>query len=122
MVGSVVLMLLFSTKITGLSKVTVSDTAYIHFTECKITKEDKWYNGHHNVTETGHVCQAWISHYPNDHTKEPSTNDPDQFPDASIEDAGNYCRNPDDSKMPWCYIADPDGPPRRYCDIPMCCK
>ena len=72
------------------------------------------------MTETGHLCQAWASNYPNDHSNKPETYDPDNFPDATIEDAGNYCRNPDNSKKPWCYIADPDGPKRKYCDIPMC--
>ncbi len=41
------------------------------------------------------------------------------FPDATVEDAANYCRNPDNGATPWCYTTDPDV---RFelCDIPMC--
>jgi len=43
---------------------------------------------------------------------------PEHFPTGSIEDAKNYCRNPDNSHFLWCYTTD-----RRdweYCAIPMC--
>ena len=36
----------------------------------------------------------------------------------------NYCRNPDKSLLPWCYIYDPARPWKHweYCRIPMCSK
>ena len=44
---------------------------------------------------------------------------PEHFPDRSIEDAKNYCRNPDNSRFLWCYTTDP-GTRWEYCAIPMC--
>lgn len=33
----------------------------------------------------------------------------------------NYCRNPDSSEKPWCYIAGPDGAvQRQICSIDTC--
>ncbi|CAD5112317.1 DgyrCDS1543 [Dimorphilus gyrociliatus] len=45
-----------------------------------------------------------------------------EFPGTSLEEAENYCRNPNrDPKGPWCYVST-DGE-REYCDIPFCaCK
>ncbi|KAI0230314.1 hypothetical protein LSAT2_019313, partial [Lamellibrachia satsuma] len=39
------------------------------------------------------------------------------FPDQSIGEASNYCRNPDGRRKPWCYT---NSMHRQYCDIPMC--
>ena len=88
--------------------------------ECKLTRGDKWYNGHMSQTEGGFECQAWTSHSPNNHESNSESNDPAHFPDATLEDAQNYCRNPDDSWKPWCYLADPDEERWDYCDIPYC--
>ena len=41
--------------------------------------------------------------------------------DVTLEDAANYCRNPDGSRSPWCYTTDV-GVRWQYCDIPLCCK
>ena len=46
--------------------------------------------------------------------------DPDNFPDNSIREAANHCRNPSNSAGgPWCYTNDPDIR-WEYCNIPMC--
>ena len=53
-----------------------------------------------------------------------SWNKADNFPDRSLEEASNYCRNPDDSpKGPWCFQATKPTV-WRYCDvhIPKCGK
>jgi apolipoprotein a len=51
----------------------------------------KHYNGTINRTIYGNLCQRWDSNTPHEHNR----NDPSMFPDdASIYDAGNYCRDP----------------------------
>ena len=44
---------------------------------------------------------------------------PLNFPDLSILDAKNYCRNPDNSQIVWCYATDPDVK-RENCRVPAC--
>jgi len=43
------------------------------------------------------------------------------YPDGSVNDASNYCRNPDNNYDGglWCYTTDPD---KRWesCDVPSC--
>ena len=45
------------------------------------------------------------------------------FPDATIADAQNYCRNPiypdEIATGPWCYTTDPASN-WEYCDVPLC--
>ena len=69
-------------------------------------------------TNSGKLCQHWNSTKYIDAT----------FPDATIEDALNYCRNPvnvantDPPKhfdSPWCYTTDPTVLYER-CNIPAC--
>ena len=75
------------------------------------------YIGRINKTISGHSCQQWDSQFPHSHVF--SSED---FPDDSIEEASNFCRNPDkDDSGTWCFTTDPhlrwD-----FCDVPMCCK
>lgn len=46
---------------------------------------------------------------------------PSQIPDESFAAAKNYCRNPDESKGPWCYTMDPKVR-WQYCVVKMCAK
>ena len=57
-----------------------------------------YYQGHQGITETGLVCQRWDAQTPESH----DYTDPKYFPDATIEEAGNYCRRMD-GEWPWCY-------------------
>ncbi len=42
------------------------------------------------------------------------------FPDASLDEAGNSCRNPrGDEAAPWCFTTDP-AVTREYCQLPAC--
>lgn len=42
----------------------------------------------------------------------------EDFPEDSVDEAVNYCRNPsDESKGPWCYT---EGGSWEYCEIPFC--
>ena len=45
------------------------------------------------------------------------------FPDLTLSDASNYCRNPDGRTAhgPWCYTIDPDVT-WEFCGIPFCYK
>ena len=75
-------------------------------TGCNPTPDGRQYKGHKSITVSGRQCQAWASQSPHGH----SYTDDDMYPDASVEDASNYCRNPDsgwDGGI-WCYTTDPD--------------
>ncbi len=45
--------------------------------------------------------------------------DPAKYPDASLEDAVNFCRNPDLGETVWCYTMNPEVR-WEYCDVEMC--
>ena len=72
------------------------------------------YKGGLNTTKEGYTCSSWTN---NNGLNWPSN----RFPDGNNEKAGNMCRNPDNDKMPWCYVTDP-GRHFDYCDIPSCGK
>ncbi|XP_053381483.1 uncharacterized protein LOC123557124 isoform X2 [Mercenaria mercenaria] len=61
------------------------------------------YNGTLNVTLSGLDCQRWDAQYPHFH----SYNKDYQFPELSVSDAENYCRDPSRDGYIWCYTADP---------------
>ncbi|KAM6930390.1 phosphoinositide-3-kinase-interacting protein 1 [Xenentodon cancila] len=72
------------------------------------------YRGEQRSSSSGLTCLNWIN----------TTRDYDveTHPDSQTG-AGdhNYCRNPDDSERPWCYIAGPDGTvQRQLCAIDTC--
>ena len=84
--------------------------------DCNPTLDGHQYRGHTSVTESGKQCQAWASQSPHKHKY---TND-SLFPDGSVIDASNYCRNPENSfKGTWCYTTDP-GTAWEKCDVPVC--
>ena len=85
--------------------------------ECKTTSQGEEYMGTISVTASGKTCQAWTATSPHDPQSAAKT--PSNFPDASIVDASNYCRNPDGDSGPWCYTMDPS---TRWedCDVPCC--
>ena len=56
------------------------------------------YQGLSAVTKDGVDCQRWDAHTPHEH----DYTDPRYFPDATVEEAGNYCRRMDE-RWPWCY-------------------
>ena len=69
------------------------------------------YQGRQALTEGGLVCQRWDAQTPCSH----GHTDPDGYPDATVEEAGNYCRGLD-SAWPWCYTISPDMR-LQYCGI-----
>ena len=79
------------------------------------------YTGSLSEAAGGLPCQRWDSQTPNPH----NYTNPNLFPDASLNDSVNYCRNPsNDSNGPWCYIdlttASSDGQTWAHCDIDTC--
>ena len=88
----------------------------LHCKECKVSQEGYKYQGSQAETRTGLTCQRWDTQEPHKHTN----NDAQYFPDQSLEDAANFCRNPDrEPGGPWCYTTD-DDTRWEYCDIPWC--
>uniref|UniRef100_A0A8C1GSQ3 Phosphoinositide-3-kinase interacting protein 1 n=1 Tax=Cyprinus carpio TaxID=7962 RepID=A0A8C1GSQ3_CYPCA len=71
--------------------------------EC-ITSNGEDYRGIQQKTSTGNICLNWKSL-------------------NSLTDVGdhNFCRNPDASEKPWCYVSGSDGATRKEaCDIRTC--
>ena len=86
--------------------------------KCKVTLYGSEYLGTINRTVSGRLCQRWDSQTPQQHNQDVA----DYFPDATLADAADYCRNPNNPFIPrtsWCYTVDPDQR-REYCDIPYC--
>ncbi len=89
---------------------------------CKATKKGKEYKGSLSQTDGGKTCQRWDSQTPHAHFDKSINSN--HFPEATLSDAANYCRNPDSSGGgPWCYTSDPKKK-WDYCDVSYCnyCK
>ncbi|KAM8833006.1 plasminogen isoform 2-T2 [Spinachia spinachia] len=76
------------------------------------TGEGGAYRGTIAVTESGKTCQSWSTQTPHLHSRSP-----DNYPCKGLD--GNYCRNPDNERMPWCYTTDADTR-WEYCRVPSC--
>ncbi|XP_078023202.1 apolipoprotein(a)-like isoform X7 [Epinephelus lanceolatus] len=76
------------------------------------TGKGEAYRGTTAVTESGKTCQSWSAQTPHQHSRTP-----DNYPDKGLDN--NYCRNPDDEKIPWCYTTDPDSH-WEYCSVQSC--
>ena len=87
--------------------------------DCNPTTDGHRYLGHTSVTASGKQCQAWASLSPHTH----SYNQNGMYPDKTVNDASNYCRNPDSNwdEGLWCYTTDP-GTRWERCDVPACRK
>ena len=93
--------------------------------ECKKDRRGLEYMGKINITRNGTMCWPWTSI--TSQLKQDSI-EIDQFPDANIDEALNYCRNVNNDKLgPWCYYNSGEksvfGSPvmkKQYCGIPVC--
>lgn len=63
------------------------------------------YTGRLSTTSSGRTCQRWDSQYPHPHDAGSSNS---SFPDGTVEDAKNYCRDPTMEGTLFCYTTDPD--------------
>jgi len=86
---------------------------------CKETSTGRDFKGDLRVTKNGKTCQRWDTQNPVNHT---FTSD-FMFPDTTVTEAQNMCRNPDPSYTggPWCFTTDPNVK-WEPCDVPMCEK
>ncbi|XP_021179966.2 plasminogen activator, urokinase a isoform X1 [Fundulus heteroclitus] len=77
--------------------------------ECRIGK-GRSYRGTVSRSSNGHRCRNW---------KLSSSNKI-----WGLRGVGNhrYCRNPDESLKPWCYVLKRGKVEREFCDIPKCAK
>ena len=85
---------------------------HIVLTDCKTTPTALDYAGDLNSAKSGATCVRWDTAI--------VAFDPEQFPDANLVDAANFCRNPD--RKPdgvWCFT-DSDNGQWEYCDLPLC--
>jgi len=89
---------------------------FVLFVDCRFTDLGKEYIGQYRMTISGIACQRWDSQKPHSH----NDNIASMFPDATLADASNYCRNPDskDGGL-WCYTSDPDKQ-WEFCNVPKC--
>ncbi|KAL4221447.1 hypothetical protein ACF0H5_019704 [Mactra antiquata] len=76
---------------------------------CPVAKLEEWlpgqYKGKLSVTVSGRTCQRWDSDLPHWHDRDLDS----FFPDETVADASNYCRDPqDETGALWCYTEDPD--------------
>ncbi|CAJ1077938.1 plasminogen [Xyrichtys novacula] len=76
------------------------------------TGEGGAYRGTIAVTESGKTCQSWSAQTPHKHNRTP-----DNYPCKGLDN--NYCRNPDNERMPWCYTTDSETR-WEYCRVPSC--
>ncbi|KAM7017922.1 phosphoinositide-3-kinase-interacting protein 1 [Tautogolabrus adspersus] len=101
----------FSLHVVFLSLVVVESSA--SQTDC-MTSSGVEYRGEQHSSSSGLTCLNWTN----------STRDYDvnMHPDSQTGVGDhNYCRNPDSSEKPWCYIAGPDGTiQRQLCAVELC--
>ncbi|XP_067295365.1 phosphoinositide-3-kinase-interacting protein 1 isoform X1 [Pseudorasbora parva] len=77
--------------------------------EC-ITSNGESYRGMKQKSSAGNICLNWKTLNL-------------KFKDSQTEDVGNhnFCRNPDGSEKPWCYVSGSSGETRKEaCDIKIC--
>ncbi|GCC26664.1 hypothetical protein chiPu_0005082 [Chiloscyllium punctatum] len=80
-------------------------------TEC-YTGTGQKYRGDISTTISGKICQRWDAQFPHMHSRTP-----ENYPCKGLE--GNYCRNPENEKEPWCYTTNPNTR-WEYCQVQKC--
>ena len=84
--------------------------------ECRHQGQALDYQGTVTNTISGRTCQRWDSQSPHRHV----FGNPNKFPDFSVDENGNYCRNPDAMPDgPWCFTIDPSVR-WEYCSLDFC--
>uniref|UniRef100_K1R631 G-protein coupled receptor GRL101 n=1 Tax=Magallana gigas TaxID=29159 RepID=K1R631_MAGGI len=81
--------------------------------ECLTSPKGFDYFGTENRTVDNIDCQRWDTVKPHQHSFSKG------FMGLSASEHENYCRNPDDDKLPWCYTVN-SKIKFQYCNIPNC--
>ena len=89
-------------------------TATIPDVTCKTTFKGTTYRGNVNVTALGLPCQRWDSTLPHWHVYTHASD----YPDDTLDEASNYCRNPDNELTVWCFTT--TSVRWDFCAVPMC--
>ncbi|CAG0900770.1 unnamed protein product [Cyprideis torosa] len=87
---------------------------------CRITESGKFYKGEKAETRSGKACTSWRKHKD---VYGPRNNPivDENFPDGSVREAKNYCRNPDQGTSGlWCFTGNGEKFNYDTCDVPMC--
>ncbi len=84
-------------KLTVLSVWTTNNNGFIELEvyrpdDCRVTEMGNEYLGMVDQTSSGIPCQYWTSDIP--HIRDDNPRDAANFPDATLEGASNFCRNP----------------------------
>lgn len=66
--------------------------------------DERDYRGTISITRDGRTCQKWSDQFPHQHDRLPNSY---EFASKGLGDH-NYCRNPDDEALSWCYTTDPN--------------
>ncbi|CAF1614717.1 unnamed protein product, partial [Didymodactylos carnosus] len=70
------------------------------------------YIGKRSYSRSNYSCLLWFT--------KSTAHTFDEFPDGSLFEAKNYCRNPDNEiGGPWCYVNE-GALNWEFCDIPLC--
>jgi hypothetical protein len=78
--------------------------------ECFYANQSQKYAGFVHVDKENKTCHSWTNYVK--HTGDTKVN----FPNNSVADAKNYCRDPKNSGKPQCY----NGINLKECDVPQC--
>ena len=84
-----------------------------NYAECAYDLKGLDYEGRVNSSISGSACQRWDQQTPWPHSYNMA-----DFPDASLDDAANYCRNPGGDDYLWCFTL--TGGEYEICDVPCC--
>ena len=78
------------------------------YLNCKTTHADINYRGKTKYTQKGYTCKPWtLTKLKDEHYR---------FPDDTVDEAFNYCRNPYNSTVgPWCFITEHIPPYWDFC-------
>lgn len=83
--------------------------------DCKTSDNGRDYMGNVAVSSSGATCLRW------DSNQNPIYRDINRFPDSSLEEASNYCRNPAGmTEGPFCLVRKDANIAIEFCDIPKC--